>query len=119
MQWRRAKGCEPNVRRCEATAWQASQSNAIIANMSSDVGFRFYYVYVLVSEVNSEKRYTGVTRDLRKRLQKHNRGECPHPSKHLPWKIETAIAFESESKARALEEYLKTGSGRELARPHF
>jgi len=107
------------VQRCETTAWQASQSGEIMTAMSSDVSLKFYYVYVLVSELDSEKHYTGVTCYLRERLREHNRGECPHTSKHRPWKIETAVAFTSESKARTFEKYLKTGSGREFARRHF
>jgi predicted GIY-YIG superfamily endonuclease len=79
----------------------------------------FYYVYILVSEINDEAHYSGVTRDLNARLAEHNRGKCPHTAKHRPWKIETAIAFRSETKARRFERYLKTGSGREFARRHF
>ncbi|MGH8101009.1 MAG: GIY-YIG nuclease family protein [Chthoniobacterales bacterium] len=44
--------------------------------ISSDVGLTFHYVYVLVSELDSEKHYTGVTGDLRERLQKHNGGNA-------------------------------------------
>jgi putative endonuclease len=79
----------------------------------------FFYVYVLASESDGTKHYTGITRDLSTRLREHNRGHCPHTMKHKPWKIETAIAFISEAKARAFEKYLKTGSGREFARRHF
>ena len=79
----------------------------------------FFYVYVLVSEGNASNHYTGATRDLSVRLKEHNQGKCPHTAKHRPWRIETAIAFTSESKARAFEKYLKRGSGREFARRHF
>jgi putative endonuclease len=78
-----------------------------------------YYVYILVSKVNNEMHYSGITRDLKARLDEHNRGNCPHTAKHRPWKIETAIAFRSEAKARLFEKYLKSGSGREFARRHF
>jgi predicted GIY-YIG superfamily endonuclease len=63
--------------------------------------------------------YSGITRKLNARLSEHNQGKCPHTSKYRPWKIETAIAFRSEDKARRFERYLKTGSGREFARRHF
>ena len=79
----------------------------------------FYYVYILVSEANDEAHYSGITRDLNGRLVEHNHRKCPHTAKHRPWKIETAIAFRSETKARRFERYLKTGSGREFARRHF
>jgi putative endonuclease len=80
---------------------------------------RFFYVYVLVSENDSSIHYTGITQNLSARLQEHNEGGCPHTAKYKPWKIETAIGFRSEAKARAFEKYLKTGSGREFARRHF
>ena len=44
----------------------------------------FFYVYVLVSQENNTIHYTGVTRDLDQRLREHNRGACPHASKHRP-----------------------------------
>ncbi len=80
---------------------------------------RFFYVYVLVSEADETIHYTGTTQELHARLTKHNQGSCAHTSKHRPWRIQTAIAFDSEAKARAFEKYLKTGSGREFARRHF
>jgi putative endonuclease len=80
---------------------------------------RFFYVYVLVSETDSSIHYTGMTQELAKRLGDHNRGHCPHTAKFKPWRIETAVAFASEEKARAFEKYLKSGSGREFARRHF
>ena len=77
---------------------------------------RFFYVYVLVSEADETIHYTGTTQELEARLTKHNHA---HTSKHRPWRIQTAMAFDSEVKARAFEKYLKTGSGREFARRHF
>ncbi|MEY2584398.1 MAG: putative endonuclease [Verrucomicrobiota bacterium] len=79
----------------------------------------FFYVYVLASDVNETTHYTGVTQSLRERLRDHNRGACPHTAQHRPWRLVTAIAFESEIKARAFERYLKSGSGREFAGRHF
>ncbi len=78
----------------------------------------FHSVYVLVSEDGSH-RYVGTTQDLEQRLKKRNSGGVPHTSKHLPWAIETALAFRSKAKALAFERYLKSGSGREFARRHF
>lgn len=79
----------------------------------------FFYVYILVSQANETIHYTGVTRDLEERFLEHNQGACAHTSKYRPWRVETAIAFQSEAKAREFEKYLKTGSGREFARRHF
>ena len=79
----------------------------------------FFYVYVLVSKVDETVRYTRITRNLQGRLSKHNQGACAYTSKHRPWRVEIVLAFRSESKARAFEKYLKTGSGREFAPRHF
>jgi putative endonuclease len=95
----------------------AGQPNRGASSMSS-IPTKFFYVYVLASEIDPKRRYTGLTCHLQERLQKHNRGKCLHTSKHKPWKIET-VAFRSEAKARCFERYLKTGSGREFARRHF
>ena len=38
----------------------------------------FFYVYVLVSEIEATKHYTGVTQDLPGRLKEHNQGACKY-----------------------------------------
>jgi putative endonuclease len=38
----------------------------------------FTYVYILQSEADPERFYSGCTRDLRKRLGRHNTGEVRH-----------------------------------------
>ena len=79
----------------------------------------FTYVYVLLSEKDPTRRYTGLTNDLKARLKSHNQGSNPHTSKYRPWQIETAIAFRSMKKAAAFEKYLKSHSGRAFASKHF
>jgi predicted GIY-YIG superfamily endonuclease len=79
----------------------------------------FFYVYVLVSKRDASVHYTGVARDLKKRLAEHNRGKCAYTESNRPWQVETAVAFKSEVKACKFEKYLKSGSGREFARRHF
>lgn len=79
----------------------------------------FHYVYLLTDVVTETHFYTGVTEDLASRLQKHNAGEVPHTSKFKPWRIKTAIAFDSKEKAYAFEKYLKTHCGRSFAKRHF
>jgi putative endonuclease len=79
----------------------------------------FFYVYILVSRADGLIHYTGIARDLKKRLPEHNRGKCIYTSQQRPWRLETAIVFKSELKARNFEKYLKSGSGREFARRHF
>ena len=79
----------------------------------------FRYVYILVSETNPDRHYTGITDDLDDRIRAHNAGQVPHTSKNRPWRIETAIGFRCRKKARAFEEYLKSHSGRAFASTHF
>ncbi|MEX2607383.1 MAG: GIY-YIG nuclease family protein, partial [Kiritimatiellia bacterium] len=79
----------------------------------------YHYVYILVSESDPTRHYTGCTTNLLERLTRHNQGRNPHTSKYTPWRIETAIRFSNPDKAHAFERYLKSGSGREFARRHF
>ncbi len=74
------------------------------------------YVYILTSVALPDHHYTGITEDLRKRLDKHNSGEVSHTSKYKPWQIKTYIAFKDEKQAFAFEQYLKTASGRAFAK---
>jgi predicted GIY-YIG superfamily endonuclease len=78
-----------------------------------------FYVYILKSLSFKDKYYTGFTRDLKKRLIKHNNGEVPHTSKFKPWDITAYFAFNTQDKATAFERYLKTHSGRAFAKKHF
>jgi len=77
---------------------------------------QFTYVYILQSEVDPDRFYVGCTRDLRERLRRHNAGKVPHTAKWKPWRIKTYIALSDEARARALEQYLKSASGRAFAK---
>ena len=79
----------------------------------------YHYVYILVSEADPSRHYTGLTKNLDSRLRAHNAGQVPHTAKYRPWKIETAVAFRSREKALDFEKYLKTHSGRGFASKHF
>jgi predicted GIY-YIG superfamily endonuclease len=63
--------------------------------------------------------YIGITANIRRRLEWHNAGRCPHTSKHKPWELVVAIEFAEERRAVAFENYLKSGSGRAFAKRHF
>ncbi len=73
------------------------------------------YVYLLQSIPFPEKRYIGLTSNLKNRLDGHNRGQSLHTAKFKPWELVTYVAFSNESKAIEFEEYLKSGSGRAFA----
>jgi len=78
-----------------------------------------YYVYMLQSEVDSDRFYVGLTADLRRRLRAHNSGESAHTRKYMPWRLATYVALSEKEKAERFEHYLKSGSGRSFAKKHF
>jgi len=75
----------------------------------------FFFVYILVSESNPDRHYTGLTHNIEQRLCAHNNGQVPHSARFRPWRLETALAFRSHAKARCFEVYLKSHSGRAFA----
>jgi len=77
-----------------------------------------YYVYILFSR-KINKLYTGLTDDLRKRLDEHNRGLSIATKFGKPWELEFYAAFQSKSKAVEFEQYLKTGSGKAFKYKRF
>jgi putative endonuclease len=58
----------------------------------------FFYIYILQSERDEDRFYTGLTDDLRKRLRSHNAGRVLHT---------------------AFERYLKSASGRAFVKKHL
>ena len=79
----------------------------------------YTYVYVLQSELDAERHYTGMTDDLGDRVRRHNAGECEHTTKFRPWKVRVAVASAERALAAEFERYLKTHSGRVFASRHF
>lgn len=100
-------------RRLPRRSWQAKPGC-----MSTLMKKLPYYVYILKSETDKTRHYTGLTQDLEKRLKAHNNGQVPHTAKHKPSRIETVIMFRSREKAAAFEKYLKSHSGRAFAVKH-
>jgi putative endonuclease len=76
-------------------------------------------VYVLRSESDPERHYTGLTSNLRSRLEWHNFGPSGCTIHHRPWSLVVAIKFADARAARHFERYLKTGSGRAFTKRHF
>jgi len=87
------------------------KNNEVLENMKC--------VYVLRSLKHPDQSYIGITTDLEKRLKYHNSGKSPHTDRYKPWKVVIAVYFEDSDKARAFEQYLKSGSGRAFALKHF
>jgi putative endonuclease len=75
-----------------------------------------HYIYILQSKADERRFYTGLTDDLRKRLESHNAGRVPHTAKWKPWRLKTYIAFHDRSRDCEFEQYLKSASEGAFAR---
>ena len=76
-------------------------------------------VYVLKNSDNPPRFYTGITADLRARLEAHNADRSLHTAKYRPWALDVIVKFADENRALRFEKYLKSGSGVEFARRHL
>ena len=74
----------------------------------------FYYVYVLQSIKYPQKFYYGSTSDLRKRLDKHNRGINFSTRPYSPWRLVFYEAYLYKEDAIRRENYLKTSNGQKV-----
>ena len=73
-----------------------------------------YYVYVL--QAKDGERYTGCTKDLRKRFDMHNSGKVESTQMRRPLKLIFYEAFLDKHDAFTREHFLKTGWGRNQLR---
>jgi len=72
-----------------------------------------WYVYILRS-VTDDNLYIGSTDDINRRLEQHNSRLVDSTRSRIPFKLEAFIAVKDKLKAIALEQYLKTGSGKAI-----
>ena len=72
-----------------------------------------YYVYILQSLKNLNY-YTGLTKNIKRRLQEHNSKQTKSNKDYAPFKIVYIEKFKTISEARAREKFFKTGTGREF-----
>ena len=77
------------------------------------------FVYILRSLSVRDRRYVGLTSDVRRRLDAHNQGLTPSTARYRPWTLTTVVEFSDEERACRFERYLKSPSGRAFARRHF
>lgn len=61
------------------------------------------YVYILQSESDKDRYYTGITDNLDARITKHNAGEIPHTSKYKPWHLKHTLPLQMKSKLLRLK----------------
>lgn len=73
----------------------------------------FWYVYILKS-LKKEFMYVGSTNNLKRRIAEHNEGVVQSTKAYRPFRIVAYVAVETERKARELEKYFKTGSGKAI-----
>jgi putative endonuclease len=71
----------------------------------------YCYVYVLRS-LKDGQFYVGLTRDLRARLQAHNKGLVPSTKQRVPLELVYWEGCLNESDAAQREKYLKTAWGK-------
>ncbi len=76
-----------------------------------------WYVYFL--ELNNGDVYVGSSNDLKRRLKSHQDGQVQSTKAHCPVKLRSYVAVETETKARELEKYFKSGSGKAVAKKRF
>ncbi|WP_299617017.1 GIY-YIG nuclease family protein [Pelagibius sp.] len=76
-----------------------------------------WYVYFLA--LSNGDIYVGSTDDLRRRLTSHERGQVISTARFLPFTLKSYVAVQTAAKARQLEKYFKSGSGKALAKKRF
>ncbi len=74
-----------------------------------------YFVYALRS-INYNYIYVGMTSDLNKRINAHNRGYERTTKPYLPFNLIYTEKCEKRKEARIREKYFKSGVGKEFLR---
>lgn len=77
------------------------------------------FVYVLRSELQPWRHYTGLTSNVEARVRAHNDGCSTHTASGVPWRVDVVIEFAHEARASAFEKYLTSGSGCAFASRHL
>lgn len=72
---------------------------------------KFYYTYILLSD-KDKKHYTGYTKDLKLRLEKHAKGLVESTRDRRPLKLIYFEACLCQKDALRREKYLKTHYGK-------
>ncbi|MFA6540414.1 MAG: GIY-YIG nuclease family protein [Bacteroidota bacterium] len=74
-----------------------------------------FTVYVLYSPAFNQV-YTGQTKNIQSRLERHNKGKDVSTRRYCPWDLVYTEIFTTRSKAMEREKFLKSGIGREYIR---
>ncbi|MFM8701310.1 MAG: GIY-YIG nuclease family protein [Hyphomicrobiales bacterium] len=76
-----------------------------------------WYVYFL--ELSNGSIYVGSTPDLKRRFESHQKGQVQSTKACAPMQLKSYVAVETETTARELEQYFKSGSGKAVAMKRF
>lgn len=66
------------------------------------------YVMYILQSVKTGKYYIGCTKNLKKRLYKHNSGSVPSTKAYRPWKIVYREPLDTITEARKRENQIKS-----------
>lgn len=77
-----------------------------------------YYTYVLFSEKDGNI-YIGITNDLKRRIEQHNKGKNHSTKYRIPLKLIHKEKHRNRIEARKREKFLKSGCGREWIKDRF
>ncbi len=70
-------------------------------------------VYVLES-IGTNKLYTGITNNLDRRIQEHNKGKSRFTKVYAPWRLIYSETHPNYEQARLREKYLKSAAGKKF-----
>ena len=72
-----------------------------------------HYVYVLKS-LKDQKRYIGLTNNIKVRLSQHNSGKVTATRNRIPLVLIYLEEYDNRTEAAQREKFLKSGKGREF-----
>lgn len=70
-----------------------------------------YYLYILKSKT-ADKYYTGITKDVERRLEFHNTKEKGYTSRYRPWKLVFSKEYDNKAEAILAERTVKRWKSR-------
>lgn len=79
---------------------------------------KMHFVYVIRS-LKDGRFYVGITADVSRRLEEHNRGKTFSTKAYKPWLLVFTETYSNRLKAREREKFLKGGSGKEYIKIYW
>lgn len=82
------------------------------------MNLKMFFVYVLKSR-NNWRFYVGMTSNLSKRIDEHNKGHTKSTKGYMPWELFFFEEYETSTEARNREKYFKSGVGKEFIKKRW